>query len=98
MKLFVIIRNINGNFFGGVITGTLKTYSGVKCKELIPQSLIFQQYRRINSKDDVPNLHKFVTVNDFRKKCNGELPVKFSQIILDVLGFDRVWIYKDNKL
>jgi hypothetical protein len=98
MKLFVIVRDTKGNFFGGVITGTLKTYSGVKCRELVPDSLVFQQYRRIKNKNEMTNINKFITVKEFREKCNGEVPVKFSQIILDVLGFDRIWIFEDSRL
>ena len=84
MKLFVIVRDTNGFFRAGVITGTLKIYTGVRCRELIPDSLVFQQYRRINNKSEMVNIDKFITVKEFREKCNGELPVKFSQIFKDV--------------
>ena len=93
MKLFVIVRDRYKCFYGGSLTGNMKTYPGVVCKELIPQSLNFDSYRKINKLSDVPNAKSFMTVNEFRKKCNGELPVKFSQVILENLGFDRIWIF-----
>lgn len=96
MKLFVIVRDRYKCFYGGSLTGNMRSYPGVRCKELIPESLNFDSYRKINKISDVPNADKFITVNEFRKKCNGELPVKFSQVILESLGFDRIWIFKEG--
>lgn len=97
MKLYVIARSVHGEMYGGVITGNLK-YTPPTTRELIPNSLNFEVYRKINHKNEVPHLDKFMTVNEFRKKTNGKLPVKFSQVILEQLGLDRVWLFKDNKL
>lgn len=96
MKLFVIVRDTHGEIFAGVINGNIKSYSGVR--DLVPESLTFEMYRKINRKEDVPNVDKFWTVSEFRKIYNNDFPVKFSQIILDQLGFDRIWLYKDNML
>lgn len=98
MKLFVIVRNIHGEFWGGVLKGELKSYPGVVITDLIPNSLSFEVVKRIYKKDDIPQFEKFVSINEYRKKCNGRLPIKFSQVIMDNLGFDRVWVYRECKL
>lgn len=98
MKLTVIVRTVEGEFWAGILKGNLKTYPGVVCKELLPQSLVFEPFKKITKKGQVLKVDDFLSLEKFRKKMNGRVPVKFSQVVLDMIGFDRVWVHIGSKL
>jgi len=92
--LFVIIRRTeNGKkyFTGGTLVYSCYIINNVE--EINQYSMFFTKNRDFSNINQIPKPDAFLSLKEYREKIDYTLDPKFSQKILSVFGFDRIWIY-----